>query len=266
MANTFLGYEVASPERQRKTALAIIGVVCLLAVAAVVALVFAAREQQSGRELAVATITAFETKCRYVVRNISRRVSYYDHTGYIDCDRAHQVAKANDSVLGSVQTATLAVVDFTALDGSKVRSHVELSRKKPVSVGERVEVLYRIDDPRDLREYVQLPLGFGKRSIGPQRENDVSSGSTEVAAPPKSRPSDAYSKSTLLWVGLVTLVVGVLLAYWLIKGLYRVIRWLVWVPSGSTAPGSVSAAPIARGRLEHVTRRVPEGGFGRRSR
>src|SRR4030095_13132542 len=98
------------------------------------------------------------------------------HTGLIDCNRAHEVARANDSVLGSVQRVTVAVVDFTALDGAKVRSHVELSRKEPFSVGEQVEVLYRIDDPRDLREYVRLPLGFGKRSIAPQPENHAPSG------------------------------------------------------------------------------------------
>jgi hypothetical protein len=266
MANTFLGYEVASPERQRKTALAIIGVVCALVVAGLLALFFISRGQHSGRELTVATIATFETKCRYVVRNIGKRVSYYDHTGLIDCDRAHEVAQANDSVLGSVRRTTVAVVDFTVLDGSKLRSHVELSRKEPFSIGEQVGVLYRIDDPRDLREHVQLPFGFGKRSIAPQPENRVLSGSADIAAPAKPRPSDAYSKSTLLWIGLATLVVGVLLAYWLIRGLYRVTRWLV-VPSDLMQPiAPVNAAPIARGRLEHVTRRAAEGGFGRRSR
>ena len=263
MANTFLGYAVASPERQRKTALAVIGVVCALAVAGMLALFFISRGQHSGRELALATITAFETKCRYVVRNISRRASYYDHTGLIDCDRAHEVARANDSVLGSVQSVTVAVVDFTALDGSKVRSHVELSRKEPFAVGEKVDVLYRIDDPRDLREHVQLPLGFGKRSIAPQPE---SAGKADIAAPAKPRPSDAYSKSTLLWVGLATLVVGVLLAYWLIRGLYRAIRWLVGPGELMQPIAPVNIAPIARGRLEHATRRASEGGFGRRSR
>jgi hypothetical protein len=208
MANTLLGYEIASPERQRKTALAIIGVVCAVALGGILTLYFLSQGQHSGREQAVATITAFESKCRYVVRNISRRASYYDHTGLIDCDRAHEVAQANNSVLGSVQRVTVAVVDFTALDGSKVRSHIELSRKEPFSIGEQVEVLYRIDDPRDLREYVRLPLGFGKRSIAPQPENHVSSGKADIAAPAKPRPSDSYSKSTLTWIGLATLVVG----------------------------------------------------------
>jgi hypothetical protein len=60
--------------------------------------------------------------------------------------------------------------------------------------------------------------------------------------------------------------VGILLAYWLIRGLYRVIRWLV-VPGDSMQPVTPArAAPIARGRLEQATRRAAEGGFGRRSR
>ena len=161
---------------------------------------------------------------------------------------------------------TVAIVDFTALDGSKVRSHVELSRKEPFAIGEKVDVLYRIDDPRDLREYVQLPLGFGKRSIAPQPESHASSGKADIAAPAKPRPSEAFSKSTLLWIGLATMVVGILLAYWLIRGLYRVIRWLV-VPGEAMQPVTpASAAPVARGRLEHVTRRAAAGGFGRRSR
>jgi hypothetical protein len=148
----------------------------------------------------------------------------------------------------------------------KVRSHVELSRKEPFSIGEQVEVLYRVDDPRDLREYVRLPLGFGKTSIAPQPETHVSSGKADIASTAKPRPSDSYSKSTLTWIGLATLVVGILLAYWLIRGLYRVIRWLV-VPGGSIEPITrVNAAPIARGRLEHVSQRVAAGGFGRRSR
>jgi hypothetical protein len=266
MANTLLGYEIASPERQRRTALVIIGVVCAVALGGILALFIISRGQHSGREQAVATIAAFETKCRYVVRNISRRASYYDHTGLIDCDRAHEVAQANNSVLGSVQSVTVAVVDFTALDGAKVRSHVELSRKEPFSVGEQVEVLYRIDDPRDLREYVRLPLGFGKRSIAPQSENHAPSGKADIAAPAKPRPSDSYSKSTLTWIGLATLVVGILLACWLIRGLYRVIRWLV-VPRESIVPVTrVSAAPVARERVEHATRRAAACGFGRRSR
>ena len=265
MANTFLGYEVASPERQRKTALAVIGVVCLLAVAGMSALFFASREQQSGRELALATITGFETKCRYVVRNISRRATYYDHTGYIDCNRAHEVAAANNSVLGSVQRRTLAVVEFTALDGAKLSSHVELSRKEPVSVGEKVEILYRLDDPYDLREYVQLPLGFGKRSIARQPENELHSNSIDATSKP--RPSDAVSNSTRLWVGLATVVVGVLLACWLIKSLYRVIMWLVRAPSASTQPvGPPIRTAVARGGLEKVTSQASEAGFGRRSR
>ena len=196
MANTFLGYEVASPERQRKTALAIIGVVCAVAVGGMLALYFISRGQHSGREQVLATITAFETKCRYVVRNIGRRVTYYDHTGLIDCDRADDVAQANDSVLGSVRSVTVAVVDLIALDGSKVRSHVELSRKEPFSIGEQVEVLYRVDDPRDLREYVRLPLGFGKSSIAPQcrpaelGESTTSSLSSMLrGTSPKVRPS-----------------------------------------------------------------------------
>jgi hypothetical protein len=266
MANTFLGYEIASPERQRKTALAIIGVVCAVALGGVLTLFVVSQGQHSGREQAVATIAAFETRCRYMVRNIGRRVSTYDHTGLIDCDRAHDVAQANDSVLGSVQSVTVAVVDLTALDGSKVRSHVELSRKEPFAIGEQVEVLYRVDDPRDLREYVRLPLGFGKTPIAPQPESHASSGKADIAAPAKPPPSDSYSKSTLTWIGLATLVMGVLLAYWLIRGLYRAIRWLV-VPSESLQPSTpVGAAPIARGRLEHVTRRAAAGGFGRRSR
>ena len=117
MANTFLGYEIASPERQRKTALAIVGVVCAVALGGILTLFLVAQGRHSGREQAVATIAAFETKCRYVVRNLGRRVSYYDHTGLIDCDRAHEVARANDSVLGSVQRVTVAVVDFTAISG-----------------------------------------------------------------------------------------------------------------------------------------------------
>src|SRR5262245_23833360 len=232
MANTFLGYEVASPERQRKTALTIIGVLCALVLAGTIVLFVVSRQQQSGRELSMATIVGFETKCRYVVRNISRRASYYDHTGYIDCDRAHQVAKDNNSVLGSVQRTTLAVVDFIALDGSSIRSHVELSRSEPFFVGERVAILYRIEDPLDLREYVNLPFGVGKKLTGPAHE--VSSAGTDDTVPPTSRPSDAYSKSTLAWVGLVTLVLGVLLAYWLIRGLYRVIK------------GSLSSDKMAR--------------------
>ena len=266
MANTFLGYEIASPERQRKTALAIVGVVCAVALGGILTLFFVAQGRHSGREQAVATIAAFETKCRYVVRNLGRRVSYYDHTGLIDCDRAHEVAQANNSVLGSVQSVTVTIVDLTTLNGSKVRSHVELSRREPFSIGEQVEVLYRIDDPRDLREYVRLPLGFGKRSIAPQPETHASSGKADVAAPAKPRPSNSYSKSTLTWIGLATLVVAVLLAFWLIRGLYRVIRWLV-VPGESIEPITrVSAAPIARGQLEHVTGRAAAGGFGRRSR
>jgi hypothetical protein len=263
MAKTILGYEVASPERQRKTALALIGVVVVLLVAGAIALFSMSRGQHAGREQAMATVTGFEAKCRYVVRNISRRASYYDHTGYIDCDTAQQVARDNDSVLGSVQRATLAAVEFTARDGSTIRSHVELSRKEPVSVGERVEILYRTDDPTDLREYFRLPLGFVKSSIAPQPESKSPLAEKDAARP---RPSDAYSGTTLMWVGIATLIVGALLAYFLIKGLYRAVVWLVRAPGGAAQPpGPVTAAAIGRGRLEAATRRTSDAAFGRRS-
>ena len=38
MADTFIGYEVASPERQRKTVLAVIGVLCVLVLAGTIVL------------------------------------------------------------------------------------------------------------------------------------------------------------------------------------------------------------------------------------
>ena len=218
MANTFLGYEIASPERQRKTALAIIGVVCALVVGGMLALYFISRGS-TGREQALATITAFETKCRYVVRNISRRASYYDHTGLIDCDRAHEVARANDSVLGSVQRVTVDVVDFTALDGSKIHSACRAQQKRALC--DRREGRRSLSDRRSTRSQgaCELPLGFGKKSIAPQPESHASSGKADIAAPAKPRPSEAFSKSTLLWIGLATMVVGILLAYWLIRGL-----------------------------------------------
>ena len=99
-----------SPEQQRKTALAIFGVIGAIAIGGLSVLFLISHWEQSGRQQVLATVASFETKCRYVVRNLSKRTSYYDHTGYIECAEAQAVADANNNPLGSVQRRTMADV------------------------------------------------------------------------------------------------------------------------------------------------------------
>ncbi len=185
MANTILGYEIASAEQQKKTALAILGFIGVIAIGGGIAAFTIAGFEQSGRQQALATVLSYDTKCRYVVRNLSKRVSYYDHTGYIGCAKAHRVARQNDNSLGSVQQRTVARIRFTTLDSQQVRTSVALYGDKPVSVGKQVEILYRTDNPNDATQFKNIAL-FGKKSIASQSTDNAAAGKSEVKPSDKS--------------------------------------------------------------------------------
>ncbi|MDH3742876.1 MAG: hypothetical protein OER56_14895 [Hyphomicrobiales bacterium] len=274
MTNTILGYEVASPEQQRKTALAILGVIGAIAIGGLSILFLISHWEQSGRHQVLATIDSFETKCRYVVRNLSKRVSYYDHTGYIDCDEAQAVADANNNALGSVQRRTMAAVDFNTIEGEIVHTTVALHGDVPVSVGQQVEILYRTDDPSDAVEFNKIPI-FGRDSVAPTTETvapaealqDAETAQSPKALPepatPQRRPSDSVSESTKMWIGLGGLLAMILVGLWLIRCAYRAVRWLIaGNQSDKSAQPDVTQPPAAR--ISAVTHYAPRGSFGQR--
>ena len=275
MANTILGYEVASPEQQRKTALAILGFVGVMAIAGIGLLLLISHWEQSGRQQAIAKIVSFETKCRYVVRNIGKRVSYYDHTGYIGCSQARAVANANKHPLGSVQQRTLAVVDFKTAEGAQLRTNVALHGDARYSVGQQVEILYRTDNPRDVSEFKDIPL-FGKDSLAPAPEAAPSvttaptaeveqvAGETAEATAQKPPASETVSESTKFWIGLVALVVMVLVALWFARLVYRMVKRLIFGPRNDISARPAASQPISSARMSAVTRQPAQTTFGQR--
>lgn len=264
MANTIFGYEVASPEQQRKTALAVAAFMAVMAVAIIVVFFLISHWEQAGRKQTLATITNYETKCRYVVRNIGKRVSYYDHTGYIGCKAAREVADANNNPLGSVQRRTFAAIEFTTDEGVRVRSRVNLDKQAPEAVGEQVEILYRVDKPDDVKEFVRVPL-FGKKSIAPKSKLVSARSRTDTVAPKKQRFSDTASESTKFWIGLTALLIMALTAFWLLKRLYRLLKWLAFGSREEESHQITNRAAPANGvRINRVVQRSPRGSFGQR--
>jgi hypothetical protein len=252
MAKKILGYEVASEEKQRKTALALILVTALIAGTFVFIFFMQSQVTFSGREAAMGTIVSFDTKCRYVVRNISKRVSYSDITGLVSCAEAQQVADENNNPLGSIRKITTAVVDFRTTEGKAVRSHLEYDGD--ASIGAQIEILYRTDDPSDLKPYADVPL-FGKESI-----NEPSPAT--AAAPAKPRPSDSMSDGTLMAIGLVSLVVMVAIAFFVLRLLFRTLKWLLF-GSGKSKPAAATVAPSAQAP-RNASQAGRPAGFGRR--
>ncbi|MFM1815184.1 MAG: hypothetical protein RLZ98_1879 [Pseudomonadota bacterium] len=258
MADRILGYEVASPEQQRKTALALIGGACLLAVLLFFGFSMISRWETSGRQQAMATITHFDTKCRYVVRNVGRRVSYYDHTGYIDCPTAHAVAEQNNNPLGQVQTHTVAAIEFMTADGRQVQANVMLRTSTPDAVGRQVEILYRTDKPTDVKEFTKIATLTAK-SLAPEQE-----ATTETLAPRKPRASDNYSPSTIRWIGTVVLIVMLFIAYFAITRFFRLIKWLVFGPADNRKPPAPTTTGAPAARLGSATRRPRPAGLRQR--
>ena len=266
MAKTIFGYEVASPEQQRKTALALLAFVGITAIAGMGVLFMISHWEQSGRQQAIAVIESFETKCRYVVRNISKRVSYYDHTGYIGCAEAHAVAKSNDNPLGSVQYRTVAIVKYSTQSGRDIRTSVVLTDNTTFQVGQKIEILYEIDRPMEASEFNSIPL-FGKKSIAePEKtappaqqtapEQSVAS-ADPAAEEPKARPSDSLSDNTKFWIGLTFILLMLAAAIWIIRLIYRLIKFLIFGGSARS-----TAQPIASDRLSVATGRGQKS-FGR---
>jgi hypothetical protein len=274
MTNTILGYEIASPEQQRKTAFAILGVVGAIVIGGLSVLFLISHWEQSGRQQVLATIASFETKCRYVVRNFSKRTSYYDHTGYIDCDKAQAVADANNNPLGSVQHRTMAAVEFSTVEGQPIHATVALYGDMHVSVGQKVEILYRTDDPSDAVEYNKIPI-FGNESIAPTSETAAPAEHLQSAeipqdsetqfaqGKPERRASDSVSDSTKMWIGLGALLLMLLVGLWLIRCIYRLIKWLITGKQSSTTVQLDIAQPPAA-RISAVTRSAPRASFGTR--
>ena len=278
MAGTIFGYEIASPEKQRKTALVILGFVVAIVIGGVGAMLFVSSAQHAGREQAIATITAFQSKCRYVVRNVSKRVSYYDHTGLIACDSAHRIARVNNNPLGSVRRETVAAIDFATKDGKRIRSHVTLSGPDKVRIGQQAEVLYSIENPGDVREFVEIPFGLGKQSIAPVAGTEPGQveaaapdagserGQAEPAAPARPRASEQVSESTRMWIGLIAIILMGLIAFWLIRKLVRLVKSLI---VGPQSPPTRATSDILHQRAGNASDRRPgstrRGQFGART-
>ena len=268
MAKSILGYQIASPEQQRKTAMALLGFVGIAAIVGMGVLFMISHWEQSGREQAIARVESFETKCRYVVRNISKRVSYNDHTGYIDCAEARAVAKSNNNPLGSVQHRTVAIVNFRTQQGRDIRTSVVFTDDRNFEAGQEVEILYRTDRPMEAAEFNGIPL-FGKKSIARSEENeppehkasqrqtaDVESPATVVTNKP--RPSDSVSDRTKFWIGLTFLLLMLAAAVLILRIIYRIMTRLFF---GSDAPRS-AAQPMPADRLSAVTGRGGQKSFG----
>lgn len=285
MAGKILGIPIASRHQQWRTAKAIFGLIGGIIVLGAVVVGYIASMEQRGRVQAMATVTDFEVRCRYNVRNIGRRSSFYDHTGYIDCASAEQVARDNNFPLGRVERATFANITFKTEGGAEVRTHVELHKHHDIEVGSRVEILYRETTPTDVTEFKNFPL-FGKSSIAPYDETAVAQAATrqaaltaasDAAAAAKAqarakRIADRVARKETDPVGLAILIVLLVVGYFLVRRIWRFVRGLF----GSSQPSSTAlsaqrgkavaatSSPAGAARLDRITQRKPRQGFGTR--
>lgn len=285
MAGRFLGIEILSREQRiRNVKMAAVVLVGMLLLGAVVVGYIASMEQR-GRVQAMATVTDFEVLCRYNVRNLGRRTTFYDHTGYIDCATAEQVARDNNFPLGRVERATFANITFKTEGGADVQSHVELHRQRDIEIGSRVEILYRETTPSDVTEFKNFPL-FGKSSIAPYDETAaaqaaarqaVQTAASDAAATAKAearakRIAEKVARKEIDPVGLVILIVLLVIGYFLIRRTWRFMRGLLGNSQSATDARAnqhsratpAAASPAGAARLDRIAQRNPRQGFGSR--
>lgn len=264
MTDTILGYKVASKEQQRRTTIIIAIVAPLAVIAAIVGFYGFTKWDQKGREVAVATVGAIDVTCRYVVQNISKRARLHDHTGYIDCKEARRVARDNEDTLiggltGSVQKRVMATVTYDTKGGQTFQSRVQLHGEDPFTPGQRVEVLYRVENPTDLEHFEENAFGFGKKSELAAAE--LQGVSTAPAAERKPRPSDSWSSSSKQWIGVGVVVFVLAIVFFILRFFYRLIRKLI---SGGKSSQAVVPGRGAASVSPRMNRAVRQSGFGNR--
>lgn len=281
MTGKFLGIEIASREQQKRTAKAILGVIGGMLLLGAVVVGYIASMEQRGRVQAMATVTEFEVRCRYNVRNLGRRTTFYDHTGYIDCATAEQVARDNNFPLGRVERATFANISFKTEGGGDVQTHVELHHQRDIEIGSRVEILYRETTPTDVTEFKNFPL-FGKSSIAPYDETAAAQAAARQAAQTSAKDAAAAAKAEARAkriaeklarkeidpVGLVILIVLLVIGYFVIRKLYRFARSLFTAGASAPARTASRSAPdagrVPSARVERIVSRNARGSFGQR--
>lgn len=250
MARKFLGVELLGPEQiKRNLMIAGLFAICLAA-GLVVLFSYIGWVDQRGHRVAKATVTAVENQCRYIVGNIARRQTTYDHTGFIDCATAEQVARENDFALGRVERTLYASIDFTTEDGVKISSQVRLFKQLRASVGSTINILYREDIPAEVKEYKDFSLMGLFASDRPR--------SPEAIARDEARKKyydEKRAKKEIDPLGLAILIVLLVIGFFAVRRLYRFVRSLMGrgQPAGVSA---VAAAPVARAAAV-VTPRTP---------
>lgn len=283
MAGKFFGCEIASPEKQKRTAMGFLALIGGALVLGAVIVSYIATMEQRGRLQAMATVTDLEVRCRYVVSSIGKRAHLYDHTGYIDCAEAEEVARANNVAMGRVERSTLASVTFETAGGNTVQSQVVLYKQRDIEVGSKVEILYREASPADVAEFKSFPI-FGLASIAPHdpvaaaqaaaREAALTAAANTAADAKaearRKRIADKVAKKEIDPVGLVILIAMLVIGFFIIRRIWRLVRgWLGASPTRAHAPPrgratSASASPAGAARLDRVAQRQPRQGFGAR--
>lgn len=276
MADRFLGIPLVSREQRRRNAKIALAFFAAMIVLGLFVVYYIASMEQRGYRQALATVKAFEAECRYVVSNVAKRSKLYDHTGYVDCATAEQVARDNDFALGRVERSALATVDFMTEAGQQVSSQVRLFKQVSAEVGQQVEILYRETSPADIKEFKSFPL-FGMSSIAPKSDKPTAAeiAANEAAAAKaearKKRIAEKVAKREIDPVGLVILIVMLVIAFFALRWLWRKAKSLIG--GGNTA--SVSPRPTQRqpaatvsasrpDRISRTLQRSQRQGFGQR--
>lgn len=282
MGRKILGVQLLGPEQiKRNLKIAGLFAICLVA-GFVVLFAYIGWEDQRGHRVAKATVTAVENQCRYIVGNIARRQTTYDHTGFIDCATAEQVARDNDFALGRVERSLLAAIDFTTAEGVRISSQVRLSRQLGASAGSTVNVLYREDIPAEVKEYRDFsPMGL----FASNRPRSAEAIARDEAR--KKYYEEKRAKKEIDPLGLAILIVLLVIGFFAVRRLYRFVRGplgggkSVAAPSSIVSVGAVAtqrtptlrpamprAAPqqgrVAAERLNRVVGQNPRPGFGQR--
>ncbi len=276
MADRFLGIPLVSREQRRQNAKIALAFFAAMIVLGLFVVYYIALMEQRGYRQALATVKALEAECRYVVSNVAKRSKLYDHTGYVDCATAEQVARDNDFALGRVERSALATVDFMTEAGQQVSSQVRLFKQVNAEVGQQVEILYRETSPADIKEFKSFPL-FGMSSIAPKSDKPTAAeiAANEAAAAKsearKKRIAEKVAKREIDPVGLVILIVMLVIAFFALRWLWRKAKSLIG--GGNTA--SVSPRPTQRqpaatvsasrpDRISRTLQRSQRQGFGQR--
>lgn len=146
---TILGYEIASPEKQRKTALIILAVVVFILGGACAAFVGPTVYKTWTYHQVTGRVKAIEEKCTYSIRRLSRYGNRLSLTDLVNCEEAYAKAAEIDHAMGDVRHFSIVYVTYTPAGGTAMTSSFDVPAEaaRDLRIGQSLVVMHHPDHP-----------------------------------------------------------------------------------------------------------------------